>query len=79
VKRLLLAFIILLPSCVGLGARRSSFEYSDGRKVVVYCQSDGKCQDGNVIVDNRGPVGQVWAAGVAALGRTAEIAKEAAR
>ena len=78
----LLALISLtLPGCIGLGARESYVEYPDGRKFRVKCQSDGrvKLKDGDVDieVDNRGPTGQVWAAGTAALGKVYETAKGA--
>ena len=75
-KALALLLALSLTSCIGLGARRISFEYSDGRKVIVYCQSDGRCQDGNVIIDNRGPLAAVWAAGTAALGRVYDRIKD---
>jgi len=71
-KPIIAAGLILLSGCVGLGSRKSSIEYSDGRWVKVLCQSDGRCvvkPDGTVEVDNRGPLGQVWAAGTASIGK----------
>lgn len=77
----LLLILPILTGCIGLGSRESSVMYPDGRIYKVHCQSDGmidfKQGDISVKVDNRGPVGQVWAAGVAALGKGAEIVKEA--
>ena len=73
--RISIAFMTLLflTGCVGLGGRDSYVRTSDGREYLVRCQSDGKVEytDGNVriIVDNRGPLGQVWAAGTASLGK----------
>jgi hypothetical protein len=76
-----LVAIILLPGCVGLGSRESSVTYPDGRVYRIRCQSDGVVDftqgDVKVKVDNRGPVGQVWAAGTAALGKVYSTAKEA--
>ena len=73
--------MLMLPGCIGLGARESSVKLPDGREYKVRCQSDGKVDysDGTVkiAVDNRGPTGQVWAAGTAALGKSHELVKEA--
>jgi hypothetical protein len=81
VKRALLAAIILLPGCVGLGSRESSVTYPDGRVYRIRCQSDGVVDftqgDVKVRVDNRGPVSQVWAAATASLGKVYSTAKEA--
>jgi hypothetical protein len=80
--KLAVIFIALsLPGCVGLGSRESSVTYPDGRVYRIRCQSDGVVDftqgDVKVKVDNRGPVGQVWAAGTAALGKVYSTAKEA--
>lgn len=78
-----LILIPLLTGCIGLGSRESSVTYPDGRVFKVRCQSDGMVDfvqgDVKVKVDNRGPVGTVWAAGVAALGKGAEIVKESVK
>lgn len=77
----LLALLLLLPGCVGLGGRKSSFKFSDGTTVEVLCQSDGRCThkqgDRTVEVDNRGPLGQVWAAATASLGKIYDRLKDA--
>lgn len=82
-RKILICVVLLLPGCIGLGSRESSVMYPDGRVFKVRCQSDGMVDfvqgDVKVKVDNRGPVGQVWAAGVAALSKTTEIVKEATR
>lgn len=79
----LLILLPLLTGCVGLGARESSVMYPDGRIFKVRCQSDGLIDfaqgDVKIRVDNRGPVGQVWAGAVAALGKGTEIVKEATK
>lgn len=78
--RALLLLVLFLPGCVGLGSRESSFTFSDGRAVVVRCQSDGRCThkqgDQTVEVDNRGPLGQVWAAATASLGKIYDKVKD---
>lgn len=77
---ILLALTLTLPGCIGLGGRKSSFHTSeDGRTVTVICQSDGRCArkpDGTVEVDNRGPLGQVWAAATASVGKIYDKIKE---
>lgn len=80
----IIAFCILtLTGCVGLGSRESAITYPDGRVYKIRCQSDGMVDfsqgDVKVKVDNRGPVGQVWASAVAALGKASEAIKEAAK
>jgi len=69
----------VLSSCISLGSRESSVTLSDGKTVRVRCQSDGVVDftqgDIKVKVDNRGPVGQVWAAGTASLGKIYETVK----
>ena len=79
----LILLALMLHGCVGLGARESSVMLPDGKLYRVRCQSDGKLDysDGvvKIAVDNNGPVGQVWAAGTAALGKTHELIKEAAK
>jgi len=81
--RALILLAIFLPGCVGLGSRESSVTLPDGKLYRVRCQSDGKVDysDGvvKIAVDNRGPTGQVWAAGTAALGRTHALIKEATK
>ena len=81
--RALILLAILLPGCVGLGSRESSVTLPDGKLYKVRCQSDGKVDysDGavKIAVDNRGPTGQVWAAGTAALGKTHELIREATK
>jgi len=70
---------MLIPGCVGLGSRESSVTLPDGRIIRVRCQSDGVVDftqgDIKVKVDNRGPLGAVWAAGVASLGKVYETVK----
>jgi len=77
---LLIALAAMLSGCIGLGGRKSSFHTSeDGRTVTVICQSDGRCTrkpDGTVEIDNRGPLGQVWAAATASLGKIYDKVKE---
>lgn len=76
-----LLFTLAMGGCVGLGSRESSVTYPDGKVYRVRCQSDGMIDfqqgDVKVRVDNRGPTGQVWAAGTAALGKVYETAKGA--
>lgn len=71
--RALTLLALFLPGCIGLGSRESSVTYPDGRVYKVRCQSDGVVDftqgDVKLKVDNRGPVGQVWAAGTASLGK----------
>ena len=70
---LALALVLTVSGCVGLGGRDSYVQTPDGKQYRVRCQSDGKVDfaDGTVklTVDNRGPLGQVWAAGTASLGK----------
>lgn len=70
---------LLLPGCVGLGGRTSYVKAPDGKVYEVRCQSDGKVsfKDGavSIDVDNRGPLGQVWAAGTASLGKIYQTVK----
>jgi hypothetical protein len=81
IKISILILVATLPGCIGLGARESFVEFPDGRKFRVKCQSDGRVKlkngDVDLEVDNRGPTGQVWAAGTAALGKVYETAKSA--
>ena len=71
--RAMILLVLLLPGCVGLGGRDSYVRAPDGKEYRVRCQSDGKVDyaDGavKITVDNRGPLGQVWAAGTASLGK----------
>ena len=74
-KRILLAWVctLIVSGCAGLGGRDSYVLTPDGKEYRVRCQSDGKIDfaDGTVklTVDNRGPLGQVWAAATASLGK----------
>lgn len=79
--RALILLALLLPGCVSLGSRKSSVTDPDGKVYTVMCQSDGVVDftkgDVKIKVDNRGPLGQVLAAGTAALGKSHELVKEA--
>lgn len=70
------AVTLLITGCVGLGARQSSVTLPSGQRYLIHCQSDGVVDftqgDVKIKVDNRGPTGQVWAAGVGVLGRVVD-------
>jgi len=70
---------LLLTGCIGLGARESSVMAPNGQIYRVRCQSDGvvdfKNGDVAIKVDNRGPLGTVWAVGVASLGKVYDKVK----
>lgn len=77
--RALILLALFLPGCVGLGARESSVTAPNGQIYRVRCQSDGVVDFRDaavqIRVDNRGPVGQVWAAGTASLGKVYDKVK----
>ena len=72
-RRALISLALFLPGCVGLGARESSVMTPNGQIYRVRCQSDGvvdyKDASVSIKVDNRGPLGQVWAAATASAGK----------
>jgi len=76
---LLIALAAMLSGCMSLGGRTSYVEAPDGRMWKVRCQSDGKVAFKNsevsLDVDNRGPLGQVWAAATASLGKVYDKVK----
>ena len=78
--RALVLLALLLPGCAGLGGRTSSVTLPNGHKIEIRCQSDGVVDfaqgDIKVKVDNRGPLGQVWAAGTASLGKIYDKIKD---
>jgi hypothetical protein len=83
VKWVLLAAIVLLPGCIGLGGRVSTVTMPDGKAYRVVCQSDGrvKYKDGTVEieVDNRGPAGQVLGAAANAVARVKDMTEDSAK
>jgi len=75
----IVAVALLCSGCVGLGARESRVTMPDGKAYLIRCQSDGVVDfvqgDVKIKVDNRGPLGQVWAAATASLGKVYEAVK----
>lgn len=75
----IVAVALLCTGCVGLGARQSSVTLPSGQRYLIHCQSDGVVDfvqgDVKIKVDNRGPLGQVWAAATASLGKVYETVK----
>ena len=71
---------LLTTGCVGLGARESRVTMPDGKAYLIRCQSDGVVDfvqgDVKIKVDNRGPLGQVWAAATASLGKVYDKIKD---
>lgn len=78
--RSLILLVLMLPGCMSLGGRTSYVEAPDGKVWKLRCQSDGKLsyKDGavSIDVDNRGPLGQVWAAATASVGKIYDKIKE---
>lgn len=78
---MLVAICLMLAGCAGLGGRRSSVTLPDGKRIEMICQSDGVLEytqgDIKVRVDNRGPLGQVWAAATASLNKIYDKLKDA--
>jgi len=78
-RRALISLALFLPGCVGLGARESSVMAPNGQIYRIRCQSDGVVDYRDtavqIKVDNRGPLGTVWAVGVASLGKVYDKVK----
>lgn len=76
----IVAVALICTGCVGLGARQSSVTLPSGQRYLIHCQSDGVVDfvqgDVKIKVDNRGPLGQVWAAATASLGKVYDKIKD---